>query len=223
MASRWISYGACWLMRTIESEMVAGTHLHVRRLRRLGAPPQRVSDSALALRRDMQTCYRCGKSKPLGAFTTRVDDRHYRMCRACVSEILLARSAHKVRLPHWPDRRTCYLCRRVLPNAKFTRRSTSTYFSACKDCNRHVFGQRRRARMRAAPGAYTVAEWEMLVAQYDRCPRCLRAWADIAPRSTDSVIITADHIVALAKGGSNFIENIQPLCYSCNSQKGDRS
>lgn len=172
-----------------------------------------------------QTCYRCQTERPLEAFTRRIDARHYNMCRQCVSEILAGRSVDekRQRLPHTSTERICYLCRRQLPNSSFTRRSTGTYYSACKDCNRNVFAHRRRARMRGAEGSFTTAEWDDLVAQYDRCPMCRRSWIEIpAPPGRDSVI-TADHIVPISKGGSNFIENIQPLCYSCNSKKGDRS
>ena len=170
-----------------------------------------------------RTCYRCHQVRPADAFITRVDDRHYRMCRPCVSEILAARAGgrRRPRLPHTDTHRLCYLCDRTLPVDQFTKRSNGTYFSACKDCNRHVFAQRRRARLAGAEGSYTTAEWDALVAQYDRCPLCLRAWADIPPLA-NGVVITADHILALARGGANTIANIQPACYGCNSRKGAR-
>lgn len=165
-------------------------------------------------------CYRCHRRKPDGAFIQRIDDRHYRMCRACVSEIMLARPERKERLAHTATERTCYLCRRILPVSEFTRRSNGTFFSACKGCNRHVFAQRRRARLKAVGGSYSVAEWITLAAQYDRCPMCLRMWGDIKREGSTADVITADHIIPISRGGANSIENIQPLCFSCNSKKG---
>jgi 5-methylcytosine-specific restriction endonuclease McrA len=171
----------------------------------------------------VRRCYRCRVDKPEDAFIRCVDDRHYSMCRQCVSEILTSRNTgKKQRLAHTETDRVCYLCRRTLLAKNFTLRSNGTFFSACKDCNRHVFAQRRRARLKGASGSYTVREWEVLLRLYTRCPRCLRAWADIPPRP-DGIVVTADHVVAIARGGSNTIENIQPLCYSCNSKKGHRT
>lgn len=70
----------------------------------------------------------------------------------------------------------------------------------------------RKARKREAEGTHSFAEWENLKAQYNwTCPCCKKQEPDI--------VLTADHIIPLTKGGSNNIENIQPLCRSCNSKK----
>lgn len=175
--------------------------------------------------KDTQTCYRCRQARPLTAFTKRIDERHYNMCRQCVSEVLVAGRSpghERERLPHTATERICYLCRRQMPNHSFTRRSNGTYFSACKECNRNVFASRRRARIAGASGSYSTAEWNALLALYDHCPMCRRGWKEIPPPTGRTSAITADHIVAISRGGSNSIENMQPLCYSCNSRKGDR-
>ena len=50
---------------------------------------------------------------------------------------------------------------------------------------------------------------------------CKRKWEDIElPKNKSS--LTADHIIPISKNGKNTINNIQPLCFSCNSKKGDK-
>ncbi len=127
----------------------------------------------------------------------------------------------RVRLIHTATHRTCYLCRRVQPVDQFTRRTNGTYFSACKECNRNVFAQRRRSRIAGGGGSFSTAQWTALLARYDHCPGCGRRWEDIPP-TPGGFVVTRDHIVPVSRGGSSDIENIRPLCYSCNSRKGPR-
>ena len=82
-----------------------------------------------------------------------------------------------------------------------------------KNMDRVIFlNEERRTRKKEAIGNFTFGEWELLKKQYGYCcPSCRKCEPEIK--------LTIDHIVPLSKGGSNYIENIQPLCRSCNSKK----
>lgn len=71
----------------------------------------------------------------------------------------------------------------------------------------------RRARLNNAEGSFTTKEWKDLCKKFSHCPMCGRKFSFRLKR-------TVDHIIPLSKGGSNSIDNIQPLCGSCNSSKG---
>lgn len=68
---------------------------------------------------------------------------------------------------------------------------------------------RRYARERNAAGSHTFEQWaELKTRNENRCAYC-----------GEQKPLTKDHIVPLSEGGSDYIENIQPLCRNCNSRK----
>lgn len=78
---------------------------------------------------------------------------------------------------------------------------------------RKVGGQVRRARKNNAPGGFTTEETDLLLAQQDyRCAYCSAEHR-----------LSLDHKTPLSRGGSNWIENLQWLCVSCNSKKRTRT
>jgi len=72
--------------------------------------------------------------------------------------------------------------------------------------------RRRKVRKRANGGTHTFVQWEELKRQYSHtCPSC--------GRCEPQVKLTEDHIIPISRGGTDNIDNIQPLCQSCNSTK----
>ncbi|WP_339306506.1 HNH endonuclease signature motif containing protein [Paenibacillus sp. FSL R5-0519] len=70
----------------------------------------------------------------------------------------------------------------------------------------------RYQREKNAEGSHTEKEWQLVKERHNnKCAMC-----------KEDKFLTKDHIIPLSKGGSDYIENIQPLCRNCNSKKHDK-
>jgi 5-methylcytosine-specific restriction endonuclease McrA len=182
-------------------------------------------------------CAKCGTDFPLSAFhkdVTQRIDRLARYCKVCVASYSGTRASAHV------SEKRCPMCATTKPIADFhkNKRSANGHHTYCKQCvqwmhsqnadthratasaynktypERVVLYQRRaRAKRSGAEGSHTKAEWDALCAYYDyKCLACGKRKP-----------LTVDHIVPLVKGGCDSIENLQPLCGSCNSRKKDKA
>jgi 5-methylcytosine-specific restriction endonuclease McrA len=78
-----------------------------------------------------------------------------------------------------------------------------------------VYCHRHEAKKLGASGDFSKEEWKSLKAQFDfMCLCCGSREPDIK--------LTVDHVVPMPLGGTNSIDNIQPLCGPCNSDKGQQ-
>lgn len=71
----------------------------------------------------------------------------------------------------------------------------------------------RRSREKGAGGSFSRTDWLARLQEFDRhCAYCLRR----------KHRLDVEHVIPLATGGSNSIDNIVPACKSCNARKGAR-
>lgn len=103
--------------------------------------------------------------------------------------------------------------RKKISDARKGKRSNNWQGGISK--NIYFYVARYKNRKLGNGGSHTLGEWETLKAQYNwTCPCCLKNESEIK--------LTEDHIIPVTKGGSDNIENIQPLCRSCNSRKSNK-
>lgn len=79
---------------------------------------------------------------------------------------------------------------------------------------RQVIFRNHESQRRGSVGKITTQEWKDLKAFYDyRCLCCGKQEPEIR--------LEIDHVIPVSRGGSNMIDNIQPLCRSCNAKKSN--
>lgn len=100
-------------------------------------------------------------------------------------------------------------------NRPWTTLEKKAYLKKWREDNKDLknsYQRNRQHRLRANGGSVTHQEWLDLCAYYGNV--CLKCGKEET---------TMDHVVPVSKGGTHSIENIQPLCGSCNSSKGTKT
>lgn len=165
-----------------------------------------------------QICEKCFVEKVINAFPLR-EGTPYFNCKECCK--IINRKAYL----KCQKRQIIYSRNRRIKHPDCNKKYYYAHKEKCRTANKAWYKehrdydnakkQRRRADKMGTSGSYTAEEWQRLKQVYNyTCLRCF----DYEP----NIKLTADHIKPLIHGGLNNIENIQPLCLSCNSSKKDK-
>jgi hypothetical protein len=156
----------------------------------------------------IKICASCGIQKSYLEFhkDKNRSDGHYSNCKSCESKRgkkKYKNNAKKINKRH---------SKNYYKKKKYYQEKHKEWYFANPGYSQHR-AIRRRALERKAEGSYTQEEFETLCQRYGNICLCC------GKRKKLSV----DHIVPLSKGGKNSIDNIQPLCITCNKKKATKT
>lgn len=111
---------------------------------------------------------------------------------------------------------SCKLCFRKLIASHPMRKSSKNFPEICHECStaegaRIRYNNRHRRNRRNPTGKLTLQGWLVILKAY--------AWSCAYCEVRGRHQLTIDHIESLSAGGSNVVENIQPLCLKCHAKK----
>lgn len=178
-------------------------------------------------------CTKCGETKPLDQFYKQNECRGGRRpdCKTCFYAACKARlrpgqgaeysRRFRERNPS-SDRKYYEKNRHVLipKMVEYNRRNKEAYLAKMRAWRKanpekvQVWVRNRRAKLKGLSGSHTLADiLAMMNIQRGKCVYC---------RCDITKSYQVDHIVPVARGGSNDKSNLQLLCRTCNLDKRDK-
>ncbi len=186
-----------------------------------------------------KVCSGCGQTKCLGFFHKFIFSRDgYRSrCKACrkpeyTSEETLARrrelyredidksrTQYRAKYNDNPEKHREHRRNSYRRNIEGERRYSAEYTRSERGkqrfkryYERHPEKNQNRRALERLAGEYTAREWIELKEKYNYTCLC-------CGKREPEIRLTVDHVIPISRGGSNTIENIQPLCITCNKKK----